>query len=202
MVVTSATENSDDYDRASELKAFHESKAGVKGLVDAGVSIVPRMFIQEPDKLRTCNNAQLITPVIDLNGIDGDPILRKKIVEMVREESETWGFFSMVNHGIPESVLEEMMDGTRRFHELDTEVKKTFYSRDLSRKVMYNSNFNLYKSEAANWRDTFYCVMSPHPLNPQELPTTCRYVTFILHPFKIFCHAYHGIGTSLYNLNI
>ena len=168
MVVTSATKNSDDYDRASELKAFDESKAGVKGLVDAGVSIVPRMFIQEPDNLRTCNNAQLITPVIDLHGMNGDPVPRMEIVEMVREASETWGFFSVVNHGIPESVLEEMMDGTRRFNEQDNEVKKKYFSRDLSRNVIYNSNFNRYESKSANWRDTFYCVMSPYPLNPQE----------------------------------
>ncbi|KAJ9700619.1 hypothetical protein PVL29_006095 [Vitis rotundifolia] len=173
MVATCASEISEEYDRASELKAFDESKAGVKGLVDAGVSKVPRMFIQPPDNLRTCS-PQFNFPVIDLHGMDSDPIRRKEIVEMVREASETWGFFTVVNHGIPESVLEKMMDGTRRFYAQDVEVKKKFYSRDLSRKVIYNSNLNLYISKAANWRDTFYCLMSPQPLNPQELPATCR----------------------------
>ncbi|KAJ9700621.1 hypothetical protein PVL29_006096 [Vitis rotundifolia] len=173
MVVTCTTKSSEDYDRASELKAFDESKAGVKGLVDAGVSKVPRMFIQPPDDSRNCNN-QFKFPVIDLHGMDSDPIRRKKIVEMVREASETWGFFTVVNHGIPVSVLEEMLDGARRFYEQDNEVKKEFYTRDLTRKVAYNSNFDLYVSKAANWRDTFYCLMAPHPLNPQELPATCR----------------------------
>ena len=74
------------------------------------------------------------------------------------------------------------MDGARRFYEQDNEVKKEFYTRDRTRKVVYNSNFDLYVSKAANWRDTFYCVMAPHPLNPQELPATCRYVIIILHP--------------------
>uniref|UniRef100_F6H8I5 Fe2OG dioxygenase domain-containing protein n=1 Tax=Vitis vinifera TaxID=29760 RepID=F6H8I5_VITVI len=133
MVATCASEISEEYDRASELKAFDESKAGVKGIVDAGVSKVPRMFIQPPDNLRTCS-PQFNFPVIDLHGMDSDPIRRKEIVEMVREASETWGFFTVVNHGIPESVLEEMMDGTRRFYEQDIEVKKKCYSRDLSRK--------------------------------------------------------------------
>ncbi|CAH8251382.1 unnamed protein product, partial [Arabidopsis lyrata] len=32
------------FDRASELKAFDESKTGVKGLVDAGISQIPRIF--------------------------------------------------------------------------------------------------------------------------------------------------------------
>lgn len=34
----------DDYDRLSELKAFDDSKAGVKGLVDAGVTTIPAIF--------------------------------------------------------------------------------------------------------------------------------------------------------------
>ncbi|KAK3043433.1 hypothetical protein RJ639_002012 [Escallonia herrerae] len=63
-------------DRLQELKAFDESKAGVKGLVNAGVTKIPRIF----------------------------------------------------------------------------------------------SNFDLYESPYANWRDTLFCVMGPDPLDPQELP--------------------------------
>ena len=173
----------DDYDRASELKAFDESKAGVKGLVDSGVSMVPRMFIRPPDKSGT-SNVRFNFPDIDLHGMEDDPIRRKQMVEAVREASETLGFFTVVNHGIPETVLEETMDGTRRFYEQDNEVKKEFYTRDQTREVIYNSNFDLYTSKAASWRDTFYCLLAPHPLDPQQLPATCRYVimkeTYIL----------------------
>ena len=35
------------YDRISELKAFDDSKAGVQGLVENGVTKVPRMFYCE-----------------------------------------------------------------------------------------------------------------------------------------------------------
>ncbi|KAH1091328.1 hypothetical protein J1N35_018585 [Gossypium stocksii] len=71
------------------------------------------------------------------------------------------GFFQVINHGIPLTTLDEMIDGIRRFHEQDKEAKKEFYSRDNSRKVIYNSNFDLYVAEAANWRDTLRCVMAP-----------------------------------------
>ncbi|KAJ0093135.1 hypothetical protein Patl1_25166 [Pistacia atlantica] len=33
-----------NYDRANELKAFDDSKVGVKGLVDAGIVKIPRIF--------------------------------------------------------------------------------------------------------------------------------------------------------------
>ena len=203
MVITSIShEFPEDYDRASELKAFDESKTGVKGLVDAGVSKVPRMFIQPPDNLRTYTT-QFNFPVVDLQGMDNDPIRRNKIVDMVKDASETWGFFNVVNHGIPVSVLEEMMEGVLRFYEQDTEVKKQFYTRDASRKKMvYNSNFDLYTAPAANWMDTFYCLMAPHPPNPEELPASCRYVIIIIHPLTARFSLFHilYIYSSWYTL--
>ena len=44
MSLTTTDEAAGAYDRLSELKAFDETKAGVKGLVDAGVTAVPAIF--------------------------------------------------------------------------------------------------------------------------------------------------------------
>uniref|UniRef100_M1BCB7 Fe2OG dioxygenase domain-containing protein n=1 Tax=Solanum tuberosum TaxID=4113 RepID=M1BCB7_SOLTU len=67
-----------------------------------------------------------------------------------------------------------MLNGVRRFYEQDTEVKKQWYTRDTSKKVVYNSNFDLFKSAPANWRDTTYCNMAPQPPSADELPEACR----------------------------
>lgn len=69
-----------------------------------------------------------------------------------------------------------MIDGMRRFYEQDTEVKKYFFTRDETRNVIYNTNFDFYQAEAATWRDSLYCLMVPHAPNPEELPPVCRYV--------------------------
>lgn len=170
---------SDPHDRASKLKAFDDTKAGVKGLVDSGVAKVPQIFIRPPDNsdnLTVSNNIQLSVPVIDLKGIDTDPIRRRQIVGKVRNASEACGFFQVINHGVPVSIMEEMKEGVRRFYEQDTEEKKRFYTRDITKKVVYNSNFDLYTSPVANWRDTFYCLMFPNPPPREELPEACRYV--------------------------
>ncbi|TXG72272.1 hypothetical protein EZV62_000851 [Acer yangbiense] len=166
-----------NYDRASELKAFDETKAGVKGLVDAGIDKIPRIFYQPPDNFNkppVSGNNQFSFPVIDLEGVGKDPIRRKELVERVGNASEKWGFFQVINHGIPVSVLEEMKSGVFRFYEQDSEIKKEWYTRDTSKRVIYNANFDLYSAPAANWRDTMYCLMAPNPPNPQELPATCR----------------------------
>ncbi|KAM3356533.1 1-aminocyclopropane-1-carboxylate oxidase [Capsicum galapagoense] len=164
------------YDRMSELKAFDDTKAGVKGLVDAGITKVPQIFIPQPNNRAespdTCET-QFTFPVIDLEGIDKDPIKHKEIVDRVQDASETWGFFQVVNHGIPTSVLEEMLRGMREFFEQDIEVKKQYYTRDFTKKVVHTSNFDLC-SPSAGWRDSIFFSMAPNPPSPEEFPRQCR----------------------------
>ncbi|KAK7269131.1 hypothetical protein RIF29_21847 [Crotalaria pallida] len=172
--------------RKQELKAFDETKAGVKGLVDAGISKLPQIFIsstlQNPCKTSTpstTSSTQFQVPVIDLQveKLQEDEVGRKDIIDKVKVASETCGFFQVVNHGIPKEILDEMMEGVRRFNELPHDVKKEYYTRDSSTKVRFMSNFDLYQSKAANWRDTLICSMAPDPPKPQEFPTACRDIT-------------------------
>jgi hypothetical protein len=162
----------------NERKAFDETKAGVKGLVDGGLKKIPELFHHQPDKYEKANNTSNVIPVIDLDDIDNkDPSIHQGIVEKVKEACETWGFFQVVNHGIPLSVLEELKDGVKRFYEQDTEVKKDFYTRDISRSFIYNSNVDVYSSPALNWKDSFGCNLAPpDTLKPEEFPVVCRYV--------------------------
>ncbi|GMH19959.1 hypothetical protein Nepgr_021800 [Nepenthes gracilis] len=169
-----------NYDRASELKAFDDTKAGVKGLVDAGISTIPRIFIHPPHTLSYSapdSKAEVTAknvPIVDLNGIELYPNRRKGVVEEIRDASENWGFFQVINHGIPMHLLDEMLDGVRRFFDQDTEVKKQYYTREQSKKLVYNSNFDLYNGSAVNWRDTFFLKMAPQTPRPEELPAVCR----------------------------
>ncbi|KAL2530790.1 1-aminocyclopropane-1-carboxylate oxidase-like protein 1 [Forsythia ovata] len=164
-------------DRIDELKAFDDTKAGVKGLVDSKIVKIPRIFIHEKSKINqfpVSSNSRLSVPIIDFAGIDEDETRRSEIINKIRDACERWGFFQIINHGIPTSVMDEMMDAVSRFHEQDTEVKKQYYSRDFSKKFIYNSNFDLYQGPAAYWRDGFECILAPHPPEPEELPVVCR----------------------------
>ncbi|PRQ36471.1 putative deacetoxyvindoline 4-hydroxylase [Rosa chinensis] len=179
MVATSRNEVPTNYDRKHELKAFDETKEGVKGLVDAGITEIPRIFYHPPDEYSIDNTSdsdevRCSIPVIDIEGLF-DRTKRKEIVAAIGEASETWGFFQISNHGIPFDVLEEMKDGVRRFYEQDTEVKKQYYSRaDSSSTVLYNSNFDLYSAQAASWRDSLLCYMAPTPPKKEDFPEVCR----------------------------
>lgn len=158
-----------NYDRKTELKAFDETCAGVKGLVDSGITKIPRIFVGPLDDFfkKSSNDTQHKFPIIDLQAN------RKDVIERVRNASENWGFFQVINHGIPNSDLEEILQGVRRFYEQDIDSKKQWYTREMSKRMVYNCNFDLYSAPVTNWRDTFSCVMAPNPPTPQELPPVC-----------------------------
>ncbi|PIA42023.1 hypothetical protein AQUCO_02100098v1 [Aquilegia coerulea] len=167
-----------DYDREKELKLFDDTKAGVKGLVDDGVAKIPRIFILPPDEIdsnkTSISNTHFTIPVIDLEGVRNDATQRSEIIEEVLQASKKWGFFQVVNHGIPLDLLHEMIQGVHRFYEQPKEVKSEYYTRDRTEKVVYNSNFDLFRAPTANWRDTFFCAMAPDTPNPEDLPEACR----------------------------
>ncbi|KAH0876727.1 hypothetical protein HID58_064121, partial [Brassica napus] len=161
-------------DRSTQLKAFDETKTGVKGLVEAGISEIPAIFHAPPSTITTPkppSSSQFTIPTIDLQGGSTDSISRRSLVEKIGDAAERWGFFQVINHGIPLNVMDRMKEGVREFHELDPEVRKGFYSRDSSSSnMLYMSNFDLYNSPAANWRDTLVCFTAPDPPRPEDLP--------------------------------
>ncbi|GAU18222.1 hypothetical protein TSUD_175630 [Trifolium subterraneum] len=184
------------YDREAELRAFDDSKAGVKGLVESGVSKIPRMF--HGGKLDIGENSgsdsKLSVPVVDLKDISANPVLRVEVIDQIRSACQEWGFFQVINHGIPVNVLDEMIDGTRRFHEQDADVRKEFYTRDLKERFKYYSNGALFSGQAANWRDTFSFVVAPGTFKPEVLPPICRDIA-VEYSQKI-----RGLGFTIFEL--
>ncbi|XP_051194238.1 1-aminocyclopropane-1-carboxylate oxidase homolog 1 [Lolium perenne] len=163
-------------ERLGALKAFDDTKAGVKGLVDAGVTAVPSIFHHPPEPLpldesppdRHGQQQHFTIPVIDLAAGD-----RAGLVAQVKAAAETVGFFQVVNHGVPEAAMSDMLACVRRFHESPAEAKAPYYSRDPGRRVRYQSNFDLFQSPAASWRDTLFMETAPAP---EEAPPECRAV--------------------------
>ncbi|KAM0849933.1 hypothetical protein ACQ4PT_053396 [Festuca glaucescens] len=162
-------------DRFRELKAFDDTKSGVKGLVDAGVSTVPAIFHHPPGSLALDNthDHHFVIPVIDLAGA-WTPSRRAELVGEVKSAAETVGFFQAVNHGVPEAAMSQMLAAVRSFNEEPAEVKRVYYTRDDGRRVRYQTNFDLFQSPAANWRDTLYFEMEPNGPTPEEIPPACR----------------------------
>ncbi|CAK8571795.1 unnamed protein product [Lathyrus sativus] len=165
----------DSYDRAKEVQEFDETKAGVKGLIDSGIINLPRFLIHPQETLPNydaTSSCLFQVPVIDFTG--HEKCRRLEIISEIKKASETWGFFQMVNHGVPVHVMDDMLKVIKEFHEQDKEVKKEWYSRDHKMKVRYFCNGDLLVAKAANWRDTILFDFQDGPLDQQAYPLVCR----------------------------
>ncbi|KAJ6861551.1 1-aminocyclopropane-1-carboxylate oxidase [Populus alba x Populus x berolinensis] len=169
-------EDGSSYDTANEVKAFDETKAGVKGLADSGVIKIPRFFVHPPEKTQQppskSSNISLQVPIIDFEGFESSR--RMEVVNEIRKASENWGFFQVVNHGIPENVMDEMLAGVKRFHEQPQELKMEFYSRDADQRVKFFTGVLLLTQEPAIWRDTVAFDFKDGKLDPQLFPAIIR----------------------------
>lgn len=76
------------YDLTKELEQFQSTKAGVKGLLDSGITKIPKMFIHPkediPMPFELGPATALEVPVIDLTSID-DKQRYLEIVEKVHK---------------------------------------------------------------------------------------------------------------------
>ncbi|CAN1312113.1 1-aminocyclopropane-1-carboxylate oxidase homolog 1 [Linum perenne] len=169
----------------AELKAFDESKAGVKGLVDSGIKEIPRIFHAPPHFLKdgspfSPDDPNFKFPIIDLSmvlidlAMVHDPIKRKETVDQIRNAAESWGFFVIVNHGVPKNIQYEMTTRIKEFFELDLEEKKEFYDREQTKKVMYSSNPDMYATPVCSWGDMLITHVTPEPPEPEDLPECCK----------------------------
>ncbi|KAI4986951.1 hypothetical protein ZWY2020_019581 [Hordeum vulgare] len=170
-----------DHDRLRALKAFDDTKAGVKGLVDAGATTVPSIFQHPPDSLADAphlhhGHHQFVIPVIDLAGLSTPSLGRASAISAMKAAAETVGFFQVTSHGVPEAAMSEILAAVRRFNEEPAEAKAPYYSRDPKRRARYQCNFDLFRSPAAGWRDTLYMEMAPEPPPPEQIPPACRAV--------------------------
>lgn len=162
-------------DRLTQLKAFDDTKAGVKGLVDEGVTAVPPIFHHLPDPHDAPSNAHAAIPVIDLAAVSAtnndEAHAHQQLVAQVKAAAETVGFFQVVNHGVPAELLPRMLASVKSFNEEPADERRPYYTRDQARRVRYESNFDLFHSPAANWRDTVFFEDSAAP---EEMPPAFR----------------------------
>ncbi|XP_039163060.1 1-aminocyclopropane-1-carboxylate oxidase homolog 4-like [Eucalyptus grandis] len=173
MGVTNTTQQS--FDRAQELKQFEESKLGVKGLVDSGLTSLPPLFVHPPETLSTLKPARPkpdSIPTIDLSCRDS--FRRPSVVAEVGRAACELGFFQVVNYGVPTEVLDRTIAAMKAFHEQPIETKARIYRREMETSVSFFSNFDLFHSKAASWRDTLQIMLGPKLADVEEIPEVCR----------------------------
>ncbi|KAL2557144.1 Feruloyl CoA ortho-hydroxylase 1 [Forsythia ovata] len=135
-----------------DLKHFVVDEGhGVKGLSDIGIQTLPKQYIQPPQEQITTSTilTEESIPVIDMSNSND-----QMVADMICNAAEKWGFFQIINHGIPIQVFDNVKNATHRFYGLPAEEKKKYSKEESStNNVRYGTSFSPQAEKALEWKD-------------------------------------------------
>ncbi|MCD7455706.1 hypothetical protein HAX54_029224 [Datura stramonium] len=143
--------------KASDLIDFLVNKGnGVKGLSQMGLEIVPQKFIQPHEE--RLDFTQIVSsesiPIIDFSNFD-DP----KVAESICDAAEKWGFFQIINHGIPVEVLEDVIEAGHKFFELPVEERRKYLKENSpTHTVQLKTSFSPLAEKVLEWKDYLFHI--------------------------------------------
>uniref|UniRef100_A0A5B6ZBA4 feruloyl-CoA 6-hydroxylase n=1 Tax=Davidia involucrata TaxID=16924 RepID=A0A5B6ZBA4_DAVIN len=145
---------------------------GVKGLAELGLDTLPKQYIQPLEERQCLSNIvpEESIPIIDMSNCNwGD------VAESICDAAEKWGFFQIVNHGVPLGVLQNVKDATHRFFGLPAEEKNS-YSKDNSptNSVRFGTSFSPKVEKALEWKDYLSLFYVSDDEAAQLWPAACK----------------------------
>ncbi|KAA8525067.1 hypothetical protein F0562_007069 [Nyssa sinensis] len=138
-----------------------------------GANHVPSNYIRpisdRPNLIDVLQTSQTSIPLIDLDALNGPN--HSHIIKQIGLACQQHGFFQIKNHGIPETMISNILGIAREFFRLPESERLKNYSYDPSKTTRLSTSFNVKTEKVSNWRDflRFHC----HPLQDyvHEWPT-------------------------------
>ncbi|KAI3867634.1 hypothetical protein MKW98_006011 [Papaver atlanticum] len=123
-------------------------------------------FPAKPEDLNMLSEKEVehvTLPVIDFSFLSS-PGERSKIIEDLRDACQYWGFFMVVNHGVPESLKKDLIDSCMSFFDLSPEEKSAYrgkYKLDPRIVLDHGTNLNSGVDSVSFLRDQFKACVHP-----------------------------------------
>ncbi|KAI8002605.1 Protein DMR6-LIKE OXYGENASE 2 [Camellia lanceoleosa] len=152
----------------------------VKALVDSGFhqSAIPSKFIasssQEDDTVLSQEEA---IPTIDFSLLtSGDPDQRSKVIQDIGNACRDWGFFMVINHGVQEMLMDDMVKASKSFFDMSEKEKGEYHGKQLFDPIRSGTSFNVLVDKSSFWRDYLKVHVHPHFNSPNK-PTCFREIS-------------------------
>ncbi|KAL7200872.1 hypothetical protein ACSBR1_032738 [Camellia fascicularis] len=99
-------------------------------------------------------------PVIDLENLGQN---QTELVQQIVKASQEFGFFQLINHGVPEGLVQDVMRVAKELFELPADDNASLYSEDPKKSCRLYMSIDCVHEKVLFWRDTlrFHC----HPLD-------------------------------------
>eukprot|EP01018_Ginkgo_biloba_P006695 Gb_18191 [translate_table: standard] len=122
---------------------------------------IPERYIrtdEERPKLSTALPYHLSIPVIDMANLSQGSLQRDEEISKITKACEEWGFFQVVNHGVPHSLIDEIKRVGNEFFELPLEEKQKYAVRDMQG---YGQVFVVSEEQKLDWGDLLGLMITP-----------------------------------------
>ncbi|GLJ25283.1 hypothetical protein SUGI_0483990, partial [Cryptomeria japonica] len=137
---------------------------------------IPQRYIRSEEERPSSTplSSLLTVPVIDVEKLllPSDNHERRKEMGILSKACIEWGFFQIVNHGIPHSLVDRMRGVTNEFFSLSLEEKKK-YAPQAGDSQGYGNMFVVDEDQKLDWGDSIALALMPKKLVKLSLwPTT------------------------------
>jgi len=158
----------------------------VESLATSGIVSIPKEYIRPKDELKSIgdvfeeekNQEGPQVPTIDLKGINSEDVaVREECRAQLVDAAKEWGVMHLINHGIPEDLLESVKKAGEEFFNLPIEEKEKYSNDQASGKIQgYGSKLANNASGQLEWEDYFFHLVFPEeqrdlsiwPKNPAD----------------------------------
>lgn len=136
----------------------------VQIIAESGINAVPPRYIKpetdrpDIDPCKASCSSDVNIPVIDLSGVKGDG--RERTMQQIAEACKEWGFFQVVNHGVPLELMRQARGVAREFFSLPLEEKQV-YANSPKTYEGYGSRLGIDKGALLDWGDYFFLHLLP-----------------------------------------
>nr|KYP48007.1 Hyoscyamine 6-dioxygenase [Cajanus cajan] len=167
----------------SSIKVLAESKGA--SLIPSTYHSITQLHDDVADELAAS------IPLIDFSLLTSNhPQIHTKTMHQLGKACAEWGFFMIIlpykttneihcqlslttqltNHGIPEKLIEEVMNKSREFHDLPTEEKEDFGDNGPFTPIRYGTSYYPQAEKVHYWRDYLKVITFPEFNFPHKPP--------------------------------
>lgn len=149
------------------------NKLLLSDIVSDTMSHVPSNYIRpisdRPNLTHVLQLPRHSVPLIDLSDLHGPN--RSRVINQIALACQQHGFFQVKNHGVPESMINNMLRIAREFFQLPESERLKSYSDDPLKTTRLSTSFNVRSEKVSNWRDFLRLHCYPLDKFVHEWPT-------------------------------
>ncbi|XP_027333910.1 protein DMR6-LIKE OXYGENASE 1-like [Abrus precatorius] len=172
----------------------------VKDLVESNCSrSVPSNYIclKSPEDSLLYEEENI--PTIDFSQLtSSNPDESSKAIQQLGYACRDWGFFMLINHGVSETLRDELLRTSQSFFDLTEEEKRQYAGEKLFDPIRCGTSFNVMVDKTLFWRDYLKCHVHPHfnaPSKPHGFSETLE--EYSKKARELTSELLKGISTSL-----